>query len=128
MTVIPIESDSLESVISSRFGKAPFFAFVGDEGTIIIEPNPDLPTVKMFDWMCSKGTQSVITAHIGPKPFQMLSQKKINVFNPGKGSIRMIHVLGMMEIGKLERITEENLHRFYTDKANKTKTHIKDIT
>jgi len=127
MTVIPIESDSLESAISSRFGKAPFFAFVGNEGTIIIEPNPDLPTVEMFDWMCSKGTQSVITAHIGPKPFKMFSDKKINVFNPGKGSIPLIHVLGMMEIGKLERITAENLHRFYTDKAKNAKAETKEM-
>jgi predicted Fe-Mo cluster-binding NifX family protein len=104
-------------VISSRFGKAPFFAFVGEDGTIIIEPNPDLPTVKMFDWMRAKGTQGVITAHIGPKPFKMFAEKKIKVFNPGKGKVSLIQSLGMMEIGKLERITEENLHRFYTDKA-----------
>jgi len=119
MTVIPIESADMDTSISTRFGKAPFFAFVGEDGTIAMEPNPDLPTGKMLDWISGKGTQSVITAHIGPKPFKVFTEKKIKVFNPGKGSIPLIHVLGMIEIRKLERITTENLHRFYTDKASK---------
>jgi len=127
MTVIPIESADMDTSISTRFGKAPFFAFVSEDGTIAMEPNPNLPTAKMLDWISSKGTQSVITAHIGPKPFKMFSDKKIKVFNPGKGSIPLIHVLGMMEIGKLERITEENLHRFYTDKSKNEQVETKDM-
>jgi predicted Fe-Mo cluster-binding NifX family protein len=116
MTVIPVESDTMHTAISTRFGKSPWFAFVSEEGTITMEPNPDIDTMKMLEWLLKKGARRVITAHIGPKPFKMFEAKGIETFNPGRGNIRLINVIGMMEIGKLERITLENLHRFYTDK------------
>jgi len=120
MTVIPVESDTMNTSISTRFGKAPWFAFVGEDGTIRMEPNPDIDTMKMLEWLLRKDTRRVITGHIGPKPFTMFEKNGIETFNPGKGNLPLINVIGMMEIGKLERITPENIHKFYTDKNKGT--------
>ena len=122
MTVIPIVSNTLDTTISTRFGKAPWFAFVGEDGTIRMEPNPDIGTMKMLGWFLEHRASRVITAHIGPKPFAMFEENGIEVFNPGRGNLPLVQVLSQMEIGKLERITRENLDRFYTDKEKKDTT------
>ncbi len=116
-TVIPVETDTMHTAISTRFGKAPWFAFVTAEGTITLEHRPDIDTMQMLDWLIDRGMEQIVTAHIGPKPFARLQGRGVPVYNPGQGSYTLIDVVGMMAIGKLEKITPENLHRFYTDKS-----------
>ena len=120
MIAVPVERDSLDSPISSRFGKSDWFALVDKEGHITFLANPYGGGAEVLRWLSEQGVETIITAHIGPKPYAMLHEAGIRVYDPGTERTTLPQAVSGIAGDLLEEITEVNLHRYYTDKPKGT--------
>ena len=120
MIAIPVVEDSYESPISTRFGKSDWFALVDGQANITFLANPHGGGAEVLRWLSEQGVETIITAHIGPKPYAMLREAGIRVYDPGTERTTLPQVLSGVAEDLLEEITEANLHRYYTDKPKGT--------
>jgi len=120
MIAIPVERDAYESPISTRFGKSEWFALVDGEGSITFLANPHGGGAEVLRWLSEQGAKKIITAHIGPKPYTMVREAGMRVYDPGMERTTLPQALAGMAEGLLEEVTEDNLHRYYTDKQKGT--------
>ena len=120
MIAVPVERDAFESPISTRFGKSDWFALMDGEGSVTFLANPHGGGAEVLRWLSGQGVETIITAHIGPKPYAMLHEAGIRVYDPGAERTTLSQALSGMAENALEEITEDNLHRYYTDKQKGT--------
>ena len=120
MIAVPVIEDSLESPISTRFGKSDWFALADGEGSITFLANPHGGGAEVLRWLSEQGVKTIITAHIGPKPHAMLREAGIRVYDPGTERTILSQALTGIAEDLLTEITETNLHRYYTDKPKGT--------
>jgi len=110
---LPVKTNKENPAISPLFGHAKWFAFVDtDTNEINIEKNPYDGGVAVIEWLLQKGTDIVITQHIGAKPFAILWQNEVECFYPGEGRITVNEALEGLAKQNLEKIVPENIEKF----------------
>ncbi len=110
MTVIPLKMNKMDSAISPMFGHAKWIAFIDDAGEITIEKNPTDGGQPFMQWLLDRGFDTVVTQHMGPTPYQLFTQRGVEIYYPGEGRVTMIEALDGLREGRLERVTEANFH------------------
>lgn len=81
MIATAIEIDSLNAPLSSRFGKAAYYAFFDGE-TIEIEKNPYQSGEKLIKWLLEKGVTSLLMKEQGRKPCALKAKHNIRLCYP----------------------------------------------
>jgi len=76
-----IETDSLTAPLSSRFGKAKYYAFF-DGKSIEIEKNPHESGKKLLLWLLEKGVTMLLIKEQGRKPCAIKKSHNIHLLYP----------------------------------------------
>ena len=109
MIAIPVKTNKENTAVSTLFGKAKYFAFIS-KGTIEIVKNEQSGGRAVATWLKSKNVDTLITSHMGEKPFSTLLQNNINVYFAGDERIEINDVLLKYADGDLPSLTLENFN------------------
>ena len=113
LIAMPVKMNKQNPPLTTVFGKAKWFAFADDGGTVEIRENPYAGAgPKTVSWLVDAGVDTVVTQHIGGNPFMIMKDAGIRIFYPGEGRILVDEVLEKMRNGGLEEITVDNIMRF----------------
>ncbi|WP_187647726.1 NifB/NifX family molybdenum-iron cluster-binding protein [Nitrosophilus labii] len=115
LIALPVKFDKENPPISPLFGHAKYFAFIEDNN-IEIKPNPYDGGIKVVEWLLDNGVDTVITQHIGLKPFVILSKEEIKCYYPGEGRVLVKDAVESFKKGNLEQINENNIEKFIRHK------------
>ncbi len=108
---IPVKFNKENPPISPLFGHAKWFAFVEDE-KVTIEENPYDGGIAVVDWLLHRGVDTIVTQHIGQKPFMLLHKEGVKLYYPGDGRVLLNEAIEALKQGTLEEINEENVAQF----------------
>ena len=111
MIAIPVKTNKENTAVSTLFGKAKYFALIS-KGTIEIVKNEQLGGKAVANWLKSKNVDTLITSHMGEKPFSTLLQNNINVYFAGDERIEINDVLLKYADGELPSLSLENFKTF----------------
>ncbi len=81
MIAAAIEIDSLNAPLSSRFGKAKYYAFF-DGTSMQIEENPFRSGAKVIGWLAAKGVTDLVMKEAGRKPCALKTKHAISLHYP----------------------------------------------
>ena len=109
MIAIPVKTNKENTAVSTLFGKAKYFAFI-ENNKIEIVKNEQSGGKAVANWLKSKNVDTLITSHMGEKPFSTLLQNNINVYFAGDERIEINDVLLKYADGDLPSLTLENFH------------------
>ena len=109
MIAIPVKTNKENTAVSTLFGKAKYFAFIS-KGTIEIVKNEQSGGRAVATWLKSKNVDTLITSHMGEKPFSTLLQNNINVYFAGDERIEINEVLLKYADRDLPSLTLENFN------------------
>lgn len=101
MIAMPIKTNHQNSALAPLFGKAKFFAFVDNDGKISIEENNVSGGVHVARAFQEKGVTTLVTAHLGEKPFHALMQAGIQVYFAGDERITVEEAYSKFKEGAL---------------------------
>lgn len=76
MIATAIETDSLNAPLSSRFGKAKYYAFF-DGTSFTIKENPHQSGTKVIEWLQERGTTILMMKKPGRKPCALKAKHNI---------------------------------------------------
>ena len=107
MIAIPVKTNKENTAVSTLFGKAKYFAFI-ENNKIEIVKNEQSGGKAVVNWLKSKNVDTLITSHMGEKPFSTLLQNNINVYFAGDERIEINDVLLKYADGELPSLTLEN--------------------
>lgn len=107
MIAIPVKTNKENTAVSTLFGKAKYFAFI-ENNKIEIVKNEQSGGKAVANWLKSKTVDTLITSHMGEKPFSTLLQNNINVYFAGDERIEINDVLLKYADGELPSLTLEN--------------------
>ena len=107
MIAIPVKTNKENTAVSTLFGKAKYFALIS-KGTIEIVKNEQLGGKAVANWLKSKNVDTLITSHMGEKPFSTLLENNMNVYFAGDERIEINNVLLKYADGDLPSLTLEN--------------------
>jgi len=105
------EGNSLESDIDFRFGKCHYLILVDlktmELTSVCNEENDEscggLPLAR---FLAREGVKTLITGHVGPNAFRILSDEKIKIL---KGDVRIKVVLEKLKKGELHEISSPSV-------------------
>ena len=80
MIAIPVKTNKENTAVSTLFGKAKYFAFI-ENNKIEIVKNEQSGGKAVVNWLKSKNVDTLITSHMGEKPFSTLLQNNINIYS-----------------------------------------------
>ena len=109
MIAIPVKTNKENTAVSTLFGKAKYFAFI-ENNKIEIVKNEQSGGKAVANWLKSKNVDTLITSHMGEKPFSTLLQNNINVYFAGDERIEINDVLLKYADGDLPSLTLENFN------------------
>ena len=109
MIAIPVKTNKENTAVSTLFGKAKYFAFI-ENNKIEIVKNEQSGGKAVANWLKSKNVDTLITSHMGEKPFSTLLQNNINVYFAGDERIEINYVLLKYADGDLPSLTLENFN------------------
>ena len=109
MIAIPVKTNKENTAVSTLFGKAKYFAFIS-KGTIEIVKNEQSGGRAVANWLKSKNVNTLITSHMGEKPFSTLIENSIKVYFAGDERIEINEVLLKYADGDLPSLTLENFN------------------
>ena len=108
---IPVKFNRTDSPISPLFGHAKWFAFWDGE-KIAIEKNPFNGGMDVVRWLLQGGVDSIITQHIGYKPFLAMQEAGVKLYYPGDGRVLVSDAIEAFKEGRLLAINESNIENF----------------
>jgi predicted Fe-Mo cluster-binding NifX family protein len=108
MIAMPIKTKSESSALAPLFGKAKFFAFIDNEGKISVEENKVSGGMHVAKAFKERGVTTLITAHLGEKPFHALRQAGIKIYCAPKERIEVEEAYASLQRGELCQVTIEN--------------------
>ena len=82
MIATAIEIDDLNAALSSRFGKAKYYAFFDGE-TLKIEKNPHHNGIKLIEWLIERGVTKLLMKEQDRKPCALKENHNIRLLYPG---------------------------------------------
>jgi predicted Fe-Mo cluster-binding NifX family protein len=113
LIAMPVKTNKENPPLTTVFGKAKWFAFADDGGTVEVRENPYAGAgPKTVAWLIDSGVDTVITQHIGGNPFMFMKEAGVRVCYPGEGRILVSEALQKLRDGATEEITVENIMRF----------------
>lgn len=119
MIALPIKSDKEESALAPLFGKAKWFAFVREDGTISIMANQAEGGIKTARWFESLGVKVLITNHLGEKPFQALQKAGIRIYFAGKERTEVAQAVLKFHEGALVEVDAQNYQELLGEEEKK---------
>ena len=78
MIAIPVKTNKENTAVSTLFGKAKYFAFI-ENNKIEILKNEQIGGKAVVNWLKSKNVDTLITSHMGEKPFETLLNNDLKV-------------------------------------------------
>jgi len=81
MIATAIEIDSLNAPLSSRFGKAKYYAFF-DGSNFTIKENPYQTGSKLIEWLKQEGVSTLVMKEHGRKPCALKAKHNITIEYP----------------------------------------------
>jgi predicted Fe-Mo cluster-binding NifX family protein len=114
MIVMPVKMNKPETALSPVFGHSKWFAFVDSEGNVSIEKNRAQgqggPAVAKF--LLEKGVHTVLTSHVGAKPFMLFHNAGIQLYFSGEERITIAEALKGHEAGAFLEITPQTIDQY----------------
>ena len=120
MIAIPIKINKENTIVSTLFGKAKYFAFI-ENNKIEILKNEQMGGKAVANWLKSKNIEVLITSHVGEKPFETLLNKGLKVYFAGDERIELKDVMIKYADGDLTLLTNENFHTFLKEDNHHSK-------
>ncbi len=105
---VTASGEGLDAAVDSRFARAPFMVVVDeDSGEVESLPNPAVEAghgagIQAAQIVSRLGAGVVLTAHCGPKAFDVLDAAGIEVFGAGDGTVA--EAVDAWKSGRLERL------------------------
>jgi predicted Fe-Mo cluster-binding NifX family protein len=107
MIAIPVKTNKENTAVSTLFGKAKYFAFIQNNKIEIVK-NEQSGGRAVATWLKSKNVDTLITSHMGEKPFETLLNNDLKVYFAGNERIEINDVLLKYADGELPSLTLEN--------------------
>lgn len=123
MIALPIKTEKKESALAPLFGKAKWFAFAGENGEISVLPNKAEGGIKTAQWFESLGVKTLITCHLGEKPFHALQKAGIKIYFAGKERIEVAEALQKFQEGSLIEVNVTNYMTLLGEEQDEKKGH-----
>lgn len=109
MIAIPVKTNKENTAVSTLFGKAKYFAFIQNNKIEILK-NEQTGGRAVANWLKSKNVDTLITSHMGEKPFETLLNNDLKVYFAGDERIEIKDVMVKYADGELTLLTNENFH------------------
>lgn len=118
MIAIPLKTNKENSAVAKLFGKAKYFALINKNKIEIIknEKEGGRAVVKWLKEGCNVDT--LITSHLGEKPFLSLLKNDVNVYFAGEDRILLNEVLLKHADGELPLISVVNFAKFLEEESH----------
>ena len=123
MIAFPIKTEKKESALAPLFGKAKWFAFADEKGEITVSANKAEGGIKTAQWFEKSGIKTLITCHLGEKPFHALQKAGIQIYFAGKERIDAKEALQKFKEGALEEVNVTNYMRLLGEEQAEKKGH-----
>jgi predicted Fe-Mo cluster-binding NifX family protein len=107
MIAIPVKTNKENAAVSTLFGKAKYFAFI-ENNKIEILKNEQMGGRAVANWLKSKNVDTLITSHMGEKPFETLLNNGLKVYFAGDERIELKEVMIKYADGELSLLNNEN--------------------
>ena len=107
MIAIPVKTNKENTAVSTMFGKAKYFALISNDKVEIFR-NEKEGGRAVSSWLKEKNVDTIITSHIGTKPFSMVTDLGMKVYFAGTERIEMNDALLKYADGELPPLTLEN--------------------
>lgn len=118
MIAIPLKTNKENSAVAKLFGKAKYFALINKNKIEIIK-NQKEGGRAVVKWLKeSFNVDTLITSHLGEKPFLSLLKNEINVYFAGEERILLNEVLLKHADGELPLITDINYSKFLEEESH----------
>lgn len=106
---LPVKKANDSYMLSSKFGKTPFFLIFDTEtGEIKVIRNEYQNGRDIANILSSKGVKTVITHHIGKGAFNHLKNLCIDVYHSENKNISYTKVIQQFKERNLQKIKDEN--------------------
>ena len=109
MIAIPVKTNKENTAVSTLFGKAKYFAFI-ENNKIEILRNEQTGGRAVANWLKSKNVDTLITSHMGEKPFETLLNNDLKVYFAGDERIELKDVMIKYADGELQILNNQNFH------------------
>ncbi len=113
MIAMPVKRQGENPPLTTVFGKAKWFAFIDENGSVEIRENPYAGAgPKTVVWLIEEGVDRIVTQHIGGNPFMILKEAGVRLYYPGEGRLSVQEALQRLQEERCEEITIDNVMRF----------------
>ena len=109
MIAIPVKTNKENTAVSTLFGKAKYFAFIQNNKIEILK-NEQTGGRAVANWLKSKNVDTLITSHMGEKPFETLLSNDLKVYFAGDERIELKDVMIKYADGELQILNNQNFH------------------
>lgn len=112
MIAIPVKTNSTETAIAPLFGKAKWFALVGDDDSITFWRNEIQSGREVVDHFRAIGVDKVIFHDMGANPCLLLQRAKITCYHSGTGRVLLKDAVKYLKEGVLIEVTPMNMAEY----------------
>lgn len=109
MIAIPVKTNKENTAVSTLFGKAKYFAFI-ENNKIKILKNEQMGGKAVANWLKNKNVDTLITSHMGEKPFETLLNNGLKVYFAADERIELKDVMIKYADGELQILNNQNFH------------------
>ncbi len=124
MIAIPVKTNKENTAVSTLFGKAKYFAFI-ENNKIEILRNEQTGGRAVANWLKSKNVDTLITSHMGEKPFETLLNNDLKVYFAGDERIELKDVMIKYADGELQILNNQNFHTLLKEDNHHSKNSSK---
>ncbi|MCG3655294.1 NifB/NifX family molybdenum-iron cluster-binding protein [Aliarcobacter butzleri] len=120
MIAIPVKTDKEDTAVSTLFGKAKYFALI-DNNKINIVKNEQSGGKAVVKWLKNQNVDTLITSHIGERPFTLLSDLNIKTYFAGDKRVELKEVLLKYADGELAILDDYTFQTLIKEDKEHTK-------
>jgi predicted Fe-Mo cluster-binding NifX family protein len=121
MIAIPVKTNKENTAVSTLFGKAKYFAFIQNNKIEILK-NEQTGGRAVANWLKSKNVDTLITSHMGEKPFETLLSNDLKVYFAGDERIEVKDVMVKYADGELAILDSKNFHTLIKEDEDHSKS------
>ncbi|WP_297524757.1 NifB/NifX family molybdenum-iron cluster-binding protein [Sulfurovum sp.] len=120
MIAVPIKLNKENSAVAPLFGKAKWFAFISEDGEIIIEKNEASQGSAVVKWLLEKGVDVLLMQKMSEPPYEMIQREgSITVFYVGSDRIELAEAVKKYEDESLVIVDDSNANEIIKTKGTK---------
>lgn len=120
MIAIPVKTDKEDTAVSTLFGKAKYFALI-DNNKINIVKNEQSGGKAVVKWLKNQNVDTLITSHIGERPFTLLSDLNIKAYFAGDKRVELKEILLKYADGELAILDDYTFQTLIKEDKEDTK-------